>query len=120
MLTPFQQGRRYGGFLPNPEQPRWIVVCNFQTFEIHDMNRPNDEPEVLLLQYILWWSCRHCSRLLLVFQIRWFPWAVQHHRRYLDDFYSGDSDELKTNAIFQEMRNYMEKAVRLNVTLVFT
>ena len=49
MLTPFQQGRRYGGFLPNPEQPRWIVVCNFQTFEIHDMNRPNDEPEVLLL-----------------------------------------------------------------------
>ena len=43
------QGRRYGGFLPNPEQPRWIVVCNFQTFEIHDMNRPNDEPEVLLL-----------------------------------------------------------------------
>ena len=49
ILTPFQQGRRYGGFLPNPEQPRWIVVCNFQTFEIHDMNRPNDEPEVLLL-----------------------------------------------------------------------
>lgn len=49
MLTPFQQGRRYGGFLPNPEQPRWIVVCNFQTFEIHDMNRPNDEPETLQL-----------------------------------------------------------------------
>ncbi len=49
ILTPFQQGRRYGGFLPNPEQPRWIVVCNFQTFEIHDMNRPNEEPEVLAL-----------------------------------------------------------------------
>ena len=49
MLTPFQQGRRYGGFLPNPEQPRWIIVCNFQTFEIHDMNRPNDEPETLRL-----------------------------------------------------------------------
>ena len=49
MLTPFQQGRRYGGFLPNPEQPRWIIVCNFQTFEIHDMNRPNDEPETLAL-----------------------------------------------------------------------
>ena len=49
ILTPFQQGRRYGGFLPNPEQPRWIVVCNFQTFEIHDMNRPNEEPEVLQL-----------------------------------------------------------------------
>lgn len=50
ILNPFQQGRRYGGFLPNPEQPRWIIACNFQTFEIHDMNRPNDEPEILLLE----------------------------------------------------------------------
>ena len=49
MLTPFQQGRRYGGYLPQPEQPRWIVVCNFQEFRIHDMSRPNDEPEVLKL-----------------------------------------------------------------------
>ena len=49
MLTPFQQGRRYGGYLPQPEQPRWIVVCNFQEFHIHNMSRPNDEPEILLL-----------------------------------------------------------------------
>ena len=49
MLTPFQQGRRYGGNLPQPEQPRWIVACNFQTFEIHDMRNPNGEPEVLKL-----------------------------------------------------------------------
>ena len=33
---------------------------------------------------------------------------------YLDDFYSGDSEELKTNALLQEMRDYMEKAVQLN------
>ena len=39
---------------------------------------------------------------------------------YLDDFYSGDSEELKTNAIFQEMRNYMAKAIRLNVNEMFT
>ena len=38
---------------------------------------------------------------------------------YLDDFYSGDSEELKTNAIFQEMRNYMKKAVQLNVNDMF-
>ena len=50
ILTPFQQGRRYGGYLPQPEQPRWIVVCNFQEFQIHDMNRPNDEPEILKLE----------------------------------------------------------------------
>ena len=49
MLTPFGQARRYAGYLPYNQVPRWIVVCNFQTFEIHDMNRPNDEPEVLQL-----------------------------------------------------------------------
>lgn len=34
---------------------------------------------------------------------------------YLDDFYSGDSEELKMNALFREMRIYMEQAVKLNV-----
>ena len=49
MLTPFQQARRYAGYLPHDLNPRWIIVCNFQEFHIHDMNRPNDAPEVLLL-----------------------------------------------------------------------
>lgn len=49
MLTPFGQARHYAGYLPHDQNPRWIVVCNFQTFEIHDMNRPNDEPEILKL-----------------------------------------------------------------------
>ena len=49
MLTPYQQDRRYAGYLPFNKTPRWIVVCNFQTFEIHDMNFPNGEPEVLML-----------------------------------------------------------------------
>ena len=48
-LNPFQQARRYAGYLPHDQNPRWIVVCNFQTFEIHDMNRPNDEPEIVAL-----------------------------------------------------------------------
>lgn len=39
---------------------------------------------------------------------------------YLDDFYSGDSEELKTNAIFREMRNYMAKAIQLNVNDMFS
>lgn len=49
MLTPFQQARRYAGYLPHNMNPRWIVVCNFKEFHIHDMNRPNDTPEVILL-----------------------------------------------------------------------
>lgn len=39
---------------------------------------------------------------------------------YLDDFYSGDSEELKTNALFQEMRNYMARSVKLNVNEMFS
>lgn len=49
MLTPFQQARRYAGNLPHDQNPRWIVVCNFREFHIHDMNRPNDTPDVILL-----------------------------------------------------------------------
>ncbi len=50
ILSPFQQARRYAGYLPYDEQPRWIIVSNFKEFHIHDMNRPNDEPEILLLE----------------------------------------------------------------------
>lgn len=49
MLTPYQQARRYAGYLPFNQTPRWIVVCNFREFHIHDMNRPNDEPETVAL-----------------------------------------------------------------------
>lgn len=49
LLSPYQQARRYGGYLPANQQPRWIVVCNFKEFRIHDMNRPNDTPEILIL-----------------------------------------------------------------------
>jgi len=50
MLTPFQQARRYAGLLPHNMNPRWIVVCNFQEFRIHDMNNPNAEPYIVLLK----------------------------------------------------------------------
>ncbi len=50
LLTPFQQARRYAGYLPYNMTPRWIVVCNFKEFHIHDMNRPNDTPEIIKLE----------------------------------------------------------------------
>ena len=50
VLTPFQQARRYAGYLPHDMNPRWIVVCNFKEFHIHDMNRPNDTPEIIRLE----------------------------------------------------------------------
>ena len=50
MLTPFQQARRYAGYLPHDMHPRWIVVCDFKEFHIHDMNRPNDTPEIIKLE----------------------------------------------------------------------
>lgn len=49
MLTPYQQARRYAAGLPTSQTPQWIVVCNFTTFEIHDMERPNDAPEIVRL-----------------------------------------------------------------------
>lgn len=49
LLSPFQQARRYAGLLPHNMNPRWIVVCNFQEFHIHNMNQPNAEPEIVRL-----------------------------------------------------------------------
>ena len=48
-LTPYQQARRYAAGLPQSQYPRWIVACNFNTFEVHDMEHPNDAPEVIQL-----------------------------------------------------------------------
>ena len=48
-LTPYQQARRYAAGLPLSMAPRWIVACNFNLFEVHDMERPNDPPEVIQL-----------------------------------------------------------------------
>ena len=48
-LTPYQQARRYAAGLPHSMAPRWIIACNFQTFEVHDMEHPTDAPEVIQL-----------------------------------------------------------------------
>ena len=50
MLNPFQQARRYVVSLPLSEHPRWIVTCNFSEFLVYDMERPNGEPEQILLE----------------------------------------------------------------------
>lgn len=49
-LTPYEQGRRYGGYLSYDEQPRWIIDCNFEQMRVHDMKKPGDPPEVIYLK----------------------------------------------------------------------
>lgn len=50
MLTPFQQAKRYITGLPLSRHPKWIVTCNFAEFDIYDMERPNGEPQRILLK----------------------------------------------------------------------
>ncbi len=49
-LTPYGQARRYANYLPNSEQPRWIIVSNFNEFDIHDMEDPLGDPKVIRLE----------------------------------------------------------------------
>lgn len=49
VLTPFEQAKRYADDMPYDEHPRWIVVCNFEEFHIHDMNTPKASPEIVKL-----------------------------------------------------------------------
>lgn len=50
LLTPYQQAKRYSAELPYSDRPRWIVISNFKEFNIYDMEKPDHEPEVLLLE----------------------------------------------------------------------
>lgn len=50
MLTPFQQAKRYASEMPYSSRPRWVVVCNFQTFLVYDMEHPNGEPFEIQLE----------------------------------------------------------------------
>ena len=49
-LTPFQQAKRYSTELPYSQRPRWIITCNFKEFLVYDMEKPNGEPESILLE----------------------------------------------------------------------
>ena len=49
-LTPYQQAKRYANELPYSKRPRWIVACNFAEFHVYDMEKPNTQPEIILLK----------------------------------------------------------------------
>ena len=48
-LTPFQQAKKYVAELPLSQHPKWIVTCNFSEFLVYDTEKPNAEPERILL-----------------------------------------------------------------------
>ncbi|HRU99552.1 MAG TPA: methylase [Ruminococcus sp.] len=50
VLSPFQQAKRYAAELPYSKRPRWIITCNFSEFLVYDMEKPNGEPEQILLK----------------------------------------------------------------------
>ncbi|SHK02086.1 DNA methyltransferase [Hespellia stercorisuis] len=50
MMTPFEQGRNYAHWMLPDETPLWIVACNFKSFEIHDMKKPQDPPITIMLE----------------------------------------------------------------------
>lgn len=50
ILTPFLQARKYIIGLPVDKHPRWVITCNFREFWVYDMNKPNDEPQKILLK----------------------------------------------------------------------
>lgn len=39
---------------------------------------------------------------------------------YIDDFYSGNAEDIKIGALFKEMYHYIDQAVRLNIYAMFT
>ncbi|MBQ9367818.1 MAG: hypothetical protein IJT83_08565, partial [Victivallales bacterium] len=58
-LTPYQQAKRYDDNLPRDDRARYIVVSNFASFLVFDMNRPGQPPEEIILAELP----RECHRL---------------------------------------------------------
>ena len=50
MLTPFQQAKKYVVEMPVSKHPRWVITCNFKSFFVYDMENPQSEPEIILLE----------------------------------------------------------------------
>lgn len=48
-LTPAEQGMRYAAAMNLSDQPRWIVACNFDTFEIYDQEKKGEPPVTVSL-----------------------------------------------------------------------
>ena len=46
-LTPFEQAGRYNDELPYSQKARYIIICNFDEFHIHDMESPKDPPQII-------------------------------------------------------------------------
>ena len=62
LLTPFQQALKYNNSRPYSKKARWIITCNFQEFLIYDMEKPNGEPESILLKDLH----KECYRLQFI------------------------------------------------------
>lgn len=49
-LTPYGQAKRYSDNLDYNERARWIITCNFDEFQIYDMDKIHSEPVILKLK----------------------------------------------------------------------
>lgn len=51
-LTPYEQALRYAANLPQSEQPKYIITCNFSEFHIYDRNHDpaGTDPTIITLQ----------------------------------------------------------------------
>ena len=47
MVTPFEQARNYANTLPNSQRPDYIIVCDFNIFRIHNLNKENPESDYI-------------------------------------------------------------------------
>ena len=46
----YLQAKNYDNELPYDNKSRWIITCDFQTFQIYDMNKPKDPPKIIFLR----------------------------------------------------------------------
>ena len=116
-LTPYEQAKRYADELPLSQKPRYIIACNFREFHIHDMERPFDAPQIVLLKDL----SREYHRLSFITE-RYKPAHIQKEEQLSID--AGKIVGILYDALAKQYRDINDPATqqslnKLCVRLVF-
>lgn len=115
-LTAFEQAKRYADFLPAGQHPRWIITCNFAEFHIHDMEKPTEKPQIVLLENLP----QEYDRLRFLIDKGDMPKLPEEKISFTaGDIVKRLKDALKKQYIDPESRQAKESLNKLCVRLVF-
>ena len=96
-LTPYGQAFRYNNYLPYEEKAKWIIVSNFKEILIYNMNKPNGEPEQILLSDL---PKEYRTKIVRILRSQIFRQVIEKFRRHTgvcQGIFGKDASKMRAN-----------------------